>query len=253
MTPSLVIADDATAVAREAAERLTQAIERAVAARGRAVIAMTGGGTARTIYEELASAAGPWRHRIDWSTLHCCWSDERHVPPSHPDSNFGMAREALLSGVAIPASHLHRMRGELEDAHQAAAGYAAELAELRAGTGEGGFLADVSLLGIGEDAHIASIFPGSSALHERERLAVAVRQPQQGTWRITMTPPALLDAETIIVAATGARKADAVAAALSAPLDAEHWPAQLLRPAGGRVTWIIDRPAAAGWRDEPRG
>lgn len=248
--PTVTIAGDAAAVADQAAARLTQAIERAVAARGRAVIALTGGGTARTIYERLASAAGPWRHRIDWSSLHCWWSDERHVPPSHPDSNFGMARDVLLTEVAIPAPHLHRMRGELEDAQRAAAGYAAELAALRKGTG-GGFLADVSLLGMGEDAHIASIFPGSSALYERERLAVAVRPPHLGTWRITMTPPALLDAATIVVAATGARKAAAVAAALSAPLDVARWPAQLLRAAGGRAAWIIDRPAAARWRDAP--
>jgi 6-phosphogluconolactonase len=97
----------------------------------------------------------------------------------------------------------------------------------------------------------ASIFPGSRALHERERLAVAVRPPHLGTWRITMTPPALLDAETIVVAGTGARKEQAVAAALSAPLDVERWPAQLLRGAGDRVAWIIDRPAAARWRDAP--
>ncbi len=247
----MTIAGDAAAVARDAAARLTQAIERAVAARGRAVIALTGGGTARTVYEQLANPAGPWRHRIDWSNLHYWWSDERHVPPSHPDSNFGMAREVLLAHVPIPASHLHRMRGELEDAHQAAASYAVELAGWRGGTAGDGFLADVSLLGIGEDAHIASLFPGSNALDERERLAVAVRPPHLGTWRITMTPPALLDAETIVVAATGARKADAVAVALSAPLDVERWPAQLLRAAGSRVTWIIDRTAAARWRGEP--
>ncbi len=142
---------DADALADTAAERLTRLIEQAIAERHVARIALAGGTTPHATYTALADASRPWRRRIDWSRVHLFWSDDRHVPPDHPDSNFGMADRALVQHVPIPAGHVHRIRAELPDPHQAASEYASELPEAF----------DVMLLGLGEDCHIGSIFPAA--------------------------------------------------------------------------------------------
>jgi 6-phosphogluconolactonase len=193
--------------------------------------------------------------------VHLFWGDERHVPPDHQDSNFGMANEAMVKHVPVPASQVHRMRGEMPDAREAAAEY------------EGAVPPDpfdVMLLGLGEDAHIASIFPGGPLLpqvglgsHPSSKYdlgdgatqgwagdrAAAVWAPHLNSWRITLTPPALLNSRQIVMLVAGEAKAGAVAAALEADEDVRRWPAQLLR--GAPVDWLIDRPAARGLRALP--
>jgi 6-phosphogluconolactonase len=243
----LTIVSDADALAVRAAERVTRHIEGAVAEHGGAVVALTGGRTPQQLYGLLAADAHPWRARIDWSRVHLLWGDERHVPPEHPDSNFGMANRALIEHVPIPASQVHRMRGELADAGDAARQYEQVLRGAFAAAGRVDRTFDLMLLGLGEDAHIASIFPESPLLEpdaEPGARAAAVWAPSLRAWRLTLTPAALLDARAIVVAAAGEAKAAAVRAALELPEDVARYPAQILRSAGDRVEWIIDIAAS---------
>ena len=247
---------DSDVLADAAAQRLTVLIEQAIAARGRAMVSLTGGTTPRDAYEALADRARPWRDRIDWSRVHLFWGDERHVPPDHRDSNFGMANEALIRHVTIPAGQVHRMRGELADPVAAAAAYAQQLPDVF----------DVMLLGLGEDCHIASIFPGSELLAsgrgarssgapltddtvpaKTDGTVAAVRSPA-GQWRITLTPPAILNSRDIVMLVAGEAKSAAVAGAIDGALDVENCPAQLLREADDRLEWMLDTAAASRLR-----
>jgi len=249
----VTVLNDEEALAEAAAERVTSLIETSVSARRSAVVCLAGGRTPRKLYERLADASHPWRSRIDWAGVHVFWGDERHVPPDHPGSNFGMAHRALLAHVPIPANQVHRIRGEVPDAAAAAREYVHLLPATF----------DVMLLGLGEDAHIASIFPGSPLLemgsdpihkstqgvessHEGglSPLVAAVWAAHLNAWRITLTPQELLDARAILVIVSGENKAAAARAALDGPVDEVRWPAQLLRAAGDRVEWIMDAAAA---------
>jgi len=237
----VTLVDDDEQLAATGALRITTLIELAVAARDSAVICLAGGRTPERLYETLADERQPWRARIDWSRVHVFWGDERHVPPDHPDSNFGMAYRTLLSRVPIPPHQIHRIEGERPDAHEAARHYEPEVRDRTF---------DVMLLGLGEDAHIASIFPGSPLIDERSVRVAAAWVPHLKAWRITLTPMALLDSRAILVMASGPKKADAVRAAVTRSEDVMRYPAQLLRRAGDRVEWVIDR-AAARWLDAP--
>ena len=236
----LTVADNEVELASRAAERIAQLIAAAASAHGSAIVSLTGGATPRRLYSALADPRQPWRSRIPWPQVQLFWGDERHVPPDHSDSNYRMAKTTLLDYVPIPADHVHRMRGELPDAREAAADYERTL--------NSAF--DVMLLGVGEDAHIASIFPASELLDTRverptRRRVAAIWVPHLDAWRITFTPDAILDSRAIVVLVAGANKADAVHAALHEPLDVQKYPAQLLRSAGDRVEWFVDRAAAA--------
>lgn len=249
----LKVVADKTAMSEAAAERITSLIEIAVAARGVAAVSLTGGDTPDLLYQFLADQSRPWRTRIDWGHVHLFWGDEREVPPDHSESNFGLANRLLLQHVAVPPTQIHRMRGELP-ASDAGRLYDALLRARRDQVA--GPLFDVMLLGIGANAHIASIFPNSPILERSERserFATGVHVPQISQWRITMTPTALLDSAAIIVIAAGSSKADAISAALESVLDVGRYPAQLLRAAGDRVEWIIDSAASARWRGVPPG
>jgi 6-phosphogluconolactonase len=238
------------AMAAAAAERIASHVAAAIAARGSALVCLTGGGTAEHVYQRLADPA-LWQHRIDWTRVHLFWGDERHVPPDHADSNFGMAQRAFVSRVPVPPAQVHRMRAELPDAAVAAREYEHELRRGFAAAGRADTAFDLMLLGLGEDAHIASIFPespllaGSAAPPAEAARVAAVRAPHLHAWRITLTPPAILDARIILVIASGAEKAEAVRAALDRLDNLRAAPAQLLRAAGGRVEWIMDAAAAA--------
>ena len=253
MAPLTIVADKA-AMSEAAAERITSLVETAVSSRDVAAVSLTGGGTPDLLYQFLADRNRPWRDRIDWSHVHLFWGDEREVPPDHPESNFGLANRLLLHHVAVPATQIHRMRGELP-ASDAGRLYDALLRARRDQIA--GPLFDVMLLGIGANAHIASIFPNSPLLERSERperserLATGVHVPEISQWRVTVTPPALLDSAAIVVIANGSSKADAISAALEGALDVARCPAQLLRAAGDRVEWIMDSAASARLRGVP--
>ena len=240
----LTVASDEGQLAELAGERVTQLIVQAVADRGTASVSLAGGTTPRRLYANLADARQQWRDRIPWAEVHLFWGDERHVPPDHPDSNYGMAKAALLDHVPIPAEHVHRIRGELPDAHEAADDYDLVVS---------GFSRtsrfDLMLLGLGEDAHIASIFPRSNLLEVTQsstvHRVVAVWAPHLGVWRITLTPETILGSQAIVVLVAGANKAEAVRTTLEGPLDVVTYPAQLLRSGDDRVEWFLDRAAAS--------
>lgn len=227
----LTIAEHAEALAERAAERFIAIVTEAVRARQIAFVCLTGGGTAKRPYELLA--ADGFRERVPWDHLHLYWGDERHVPPDHRESNYRMARDAFVMHVPIPAAHVHRIRGELTP-EEAVRLYERELPERF----------DLMLLGLGEDAHIASIFPGSPVLNERSRRVVATWVSHLKSYRITISPPVILASLRIMMMVAGPAKAAAVAAAIEASPDPVRYPAHLLRAAGDRVEWFIDRAAA---------
>lgn len=244
----LTVADDEVDLASRAAERIARLIADAVDVRGSAVVSLTGGTTPRRLYSTLADSRQPWRNRIPWPQVQLFWGDERHVPPDDPDSNYRMARVTLLDYVPVPADHVHRIRGELPDAHAAATDYHRTL-DTVASAFRRKTLFDLMLLGVGADAHIASIFPGSELLESavERRLTgrvAAIWAAHLEAWRITLTPEAILDSRAIVVLVAGPGKADAVRAALHEPMDVQKYPAQLLRSAGDRVEWFVDRGAA---------
>ena len=209
----------------------------AIAERGRFTIALAGGSTPAALYGLLASP--PLSAGTDWSRWHVFWGDERCVPPDHPDSNYGMARRALLDRVPIPPAHVHRMAGE-DAPHRAADTYAAVLSEALAPDGR----LDLVLLGIGGDGHTASLFPNTAALSETERPVVANWVPHLHAHRITLTLPALNRARHVAVLATGADKADAVRRSLAPhPGDATP-PIALVAPEDTPVVWYLKQDAA---------
>lgn len=207
----------------------------AIDARGRFTVALTGGATPKETYELLATE--PYAARVDWSRVHVFWGDERCVPSDHADSNFRMARAALLDHVAIPATNIHRMRGE-DDPILAAAAYERLLDEIVPDR------FDLILLGMGADGHIASLFPHTPALHETVRRVYAQYVDAVGMWRLTLTPVAINRAAHITFMVAGAGKADAVARVHAGPNKPDAIPAQLTKAATGRVLWLVDAAAA---------
>jgi 6-phosphogluconolactonase len=239
---SVTVLVDRNALMRTAAERVIRAAGAALAERGRFNWALSGGSTPAALFRLLASPGNV--ERIDWLRVHFFWSDERSVAPDHADSNFRMAREALLDAVAPPPSHVHRLRGELPPA-AAAEAYEAELARCFGVAPGSGFPAfDLVLLGMGADGHTASLFPGTSALRETQRWVVENDVPSLGTTRLTFTLPLINAAQRALFLVTGADKAErleqVVAGRASPPL-----PAQLVRPRGAAPDWLVDAEAGS--------
>jgi 6-phosphogluconolactonase len=233
---------DAEALARAAAEEVVAAAVRAVAARGRFTLALSGGSTPRRLYALLADPAAPFRARVPWAQTDVFFGDERPVPPDHPDSNYRMAREALLAHV--PVASVHRIRGEDPAAAEAYEG------ELRAffAVPPGGAppRLDLVLLGLGPDGHTASLFPGSEALDETVRWVRSPVVARLGTRRTTLTLPVLDRARAVLFLVAGADKAPALAQVLAPAPGAAPLPAARVRPDGGTVSWLVDRAAASG-------
>src|SRR5215212_4522615 len=194
---------DAESVARAAAEVFVRLSIEAVGGRGAFSVALSGGTTPRRVYELLAS--DEYRARVEWPKVHVFFGDERNVPPDHADSNYRMAREALLSKVPIPGDNVYRMHGEL-DANEAAKQYGEMLKEK---FGDGGL--DMVLLGMGDDGHTASLFPGTEALGETKHRCVANYVEKLKAWRITLTAPFINRARCATVLVSGKSKAERLA------------------------------------------
>ena len=241
--PDVVVLPDLAAVAAEAAERFAAICARAVASRGACAVALSGGETPKLLYARLA--AEPYRRRVPWDRLQVFWGDERCVPPDDPRSNFRLAHEMLLSKVPVPATSVHRMPGDAADHEAAAEAYAATLRAVVPPTSDGWPRFDLVLLGLGDNAHTASLFPRTAALRERDRAVVASFIEEEGMWRMTLTVPVLIRAAEILFLVSGASKAEAVRAVLEGPADPDDLPAALIRPVDGRVTWLLDVPAAS--------
>ena len=238
----IVVAADADALTAATEGTLRPAIAQAIAGRGRAWIALAGGRTPRAVYERLAQGGTPI---IDWTKVHVAFGDERLVPPDHADSNYGMARAALLSRVPVPEAQVHRIQGELPTTAAAAAAYGEALADAFSLAPGSVPVFDVVLLGIGADGHTASLFPGTPALHEKVCLAIGVQAPAPPVDRVSLTFPVLNAAREVVILTAGADKAVAVRRALADDGDVDTCPVRGIQPPGGRVTWHLDRAAAS--------
>lgn len=229
------------AVAESFADRAIQAVSE----RGRFSVALTGGSGPVRAYRLLGEE--PLRSRIPWEGAHLFWGDERCVPPGHARSNFRMANEAFISRVPIPPANVHRMRGEL-GAEAGAAAYAGELAAF---FGPGVPRFDLIHLGVGPDGHVASLFPFTDALRERERPVTTNLHLPLGEPRITLTLPVLNAATRIELPVMGADKAAIVWAVLRGPIDPYRFPAQFVRPSEGEMVWMMDAGAVGRMDPHP--
>jgi 6-phosphogluconolactonase len=235
---------DSAAFARRAVQYIVEMASEAVQARGRARIAISGGATPKAAFELLADPDRPWMRRMPWEKLDLFWVDERAVPPDDDASNFRMTREALLDHVPLHPSQIHRIEGEL-DPEAAAARYESELRDSFRLEGAETPRFDLIALGMGDDGHTASIFPHTDAVHEMNRLALANRVPQKDAWRITLSWPVINHASSVFFLIAGADKAAVLSEVFTGPLEVERLPSQLIRPASGILTLILDRAAAA--------
>lgn len=244
MKPEIRIVEDATELYRAAADEFSRRAAEAVREKGSFAVALSGGSTPRGLYALLArEESDPVGTRIPWQQIRFFWGDERHVPPDHPDSNYRLAYEALLSKVPVPAGYIHRIPAERPDPSEAAEEYARTLQE-HVGLGDGGLPRfDLVLLGMGPDGHTASLFSGSAAVHERARLVVAPWIEKLRTYRITLTPPVLNNAACVLFLVAGPDKADTLHAVLSGGDQPDRFPAQIIRPSNGQLIWLVDRAA----------
>jgi 6-phosphogluconolactonase len=243
MKVEIKVFPDIAAVAQNAAQRLATLAEEAVQARGVFTLALSGGSTPRALYSLLADDP-TFRTRLPWNSIHYFWGDERFVPPDHPDSNFGMASEVLLSRVPVPPQNIHRVHTELGDPEKTAEAYETELRKFFS-TPEGQFPRfDLILLGLGPDGHTASLFPNSPALNEQVKLVVANWVEKFLSYRITMTFPVLNNGATVMFLVTGPEKAEAVKSVIGGASD-KPLPAQLVRPTNGQLIWFLDQAAAS--------
>ena len=242
MTERVKVVDGPDELAEAAARAAVADLEAAVEAHGTATWVLTGGGTPVAAYRRLA--ASDLRSGVEWERIRVAMGDERCVPVTDPDSNWGQAAAALLDHVPVPASHLLRPQGEL-GAEAAADAYQAALAELPP-VPDGSPRLDVVWLGVGEDGHCLSLFPGRPELEVTDRLVVPVHDsPKPPPDRISLTLAALAGTERLLVLAAGPGKADPVARARAGddrlPLTRA---VATVRSAGGSVTWLLDRAAA---------
>jgi 6-phosphogluconolactonase len=226
MGPEIIVVADPTELAEAAAEWIMKRVRATLADQGHCSLMLTGGSTPGRVYERLAAEPAFPRARVTYYL-----GDERCVPPTDPESNYRLALETLFPDGPPAGTVIHRMRGEDPEADKAAADYAALVPDI----------VDVLLLGVGPDGHVASLFPGSNALHEGRHKALAVIGPKPPPRRLTVTPPVIRSARHVLVMATGAAKAPVLARALREPVDPAALPVQLAL--GG--TWILDREAAA--------
>jgi 6-phosphogluconolactonase len=239
--PEIIICRDAGELAQRAAEHFAALAEAAIARSGRFAVALSGGSTPRAAYGILASPE--FSGRVDWPRVHLFWGDERCVPPDHADSNFRMVEEALLAKIRIPPENIYRMPGEKEPV-AAAAVYEAELRKFFAVKRGGWPRFDLIFLGLGDDGHTASLFPGAAALDEADRWVAAVYVEQFRSYRLTLTPPAINAAAQVTFLVSGANKAKIVGEILAAGDGFDDYPAGRMRPTNGRLTWLIDEDAA---------
>jgi 6-phosphogluconolactonase len=225
-----------------AAERVAEDMRQAVAARGRCIIALSGGSTPRGLHQRLA--ATPLRDRIPWQHMYVIWGDERYVPHTDPESNYRMARETLLDHVPIPADQILPMPTSAGDPAQAAAGYEQQLRRL-AGNAE--FRIDIAIMGMGPDGHTASLFPEHPGLDAPAgQLVIAIDgSPKPPPRRLTLTIAALNRVGIAMFLVAGADKAEMVRDVLQGPAEPRRRPAQFIQAPQGRLIWLLDAAAGA--------
>lgn len=252
MNREIRILPDGAAVAKRAAQEFVQAAAAALREKGSFDVALAGGSTPKALYSLLVSDAA-LRSQVPWDKIHLFFGDERHVGPGHPDSNFRMATEAMISKAQLNKEQVTRIKSEYPDAEEAAQEYEQALQsyfKLKAGEFP---RFDLLLAGMGNEGHTLSLFPGTKALHADGRIVVRNWVGKLYAERITLTAPAASNAALIICMVTGADKAPALKAVLEGPYEPEQLPAQLLQPINGKLLWLVDTAAGSMLATETQG
>jgi 6-phosphogluconolactonase len=231
-----------SALAEGVADFLANTVEETLRRKPCVRLVLSGGSTPRRLYQTLARPE--WAKRIDWTSVLLFFGDERCVPPDHPDSNYGMAKAALIDPLRIAPHHVMRMHGEAEP-DQAAPHYETTIREAFAQDQAAVPRFDLVFLGLGDDGHTASLFPASPALHEQTRLVVTTSSPIGISRRLTMTLPLLNAAEAVVFLVTGAAKASVLRRVIEDSKSTAPLPASHIRPTNGRLIWYVDRAAAS--------
>jgi 6-phosphogluconolactonase len=233
----LIATPDPAQAAREACARMTRAIHEALKERGTATIALSGGSSPIEAYRCLS------QQPIDWSKIHVYWVDERAVPPDSDRSNYGSAKKALLDAIPIPPANVHRMRGEDPDLTKAAADYEEELRDTIRAKVAGLPALDLVVLGVGDDGHTASLFPGEETVNITDRLVAAVPARNGREARLTLTAPMLETAKASTVIVLGKSKHEPLERIWAVNGDIKETPGRVIRNFRGAITWVIDRAA----------
>jgi 6-phosphogluconolactonase len=243
----VVVLPDARSLAQHAAELLRDLTREVVADRANAYIALSGGSTPKAMGAILG--AQPMRDEVPWGSLHVFWGDERWAPIDSPDSNAGEALRGYLDSVPIPRSQVHPFETSGDPA-ESAANYERLIKTVVPGSPMPMF--DLILLGMGDDGHTASLFPGTAALAVTDRLVAENQVEKLNATRLTFTAPLINAARHVAFLVTGAGKAERLAQVLDGPQDPMQLPSQLVRPTHGQLTWLVDKAAAADLAREPR-
>jgi 6-phosphogluconolactonase len=243
---------DADELALKAAQRFARLADQYVVGCGRFTVALSGGSTPRAMFSLLAEH--PFADTVPWSSIYFFWGDERCVPPDHPDSNYRMANETLLSKVPVPAQNIFRIPAETPEPERAAETYAATITSFflagagatKSGTAPLSNLPrfDLVFLGMGPDGHTASLFPHSAALQAGEQMVVANYVEKFKAHRITLTAAAINNARNVTFLAAGEDKAEALKNVLEGPPEPDLYPSQMIRPTNGTLLWMVDEAAA---------
>lgn len=240
MKPEIRIFKNVEELSRDAAAMFAAHAARSIGERGQFLVALNGGGTPARLFQLLASDHGD---KLDWINIYIFWGDERLVPAEDPESSYGQAQQLFLSHVQIPENNIHPINGGLNPT-DAAADYANTLKSFAAPPLEFPRF-DLVYLGMGEDGHTASIFPGSALDVTAPVVAVTAHYQDRPAQRVTLTPPVFNQARRIAFMVTGERKARTLAEVLSTRYNPELYPAQRIEPENGRVTWLVDEDAAS--------
>ncbi|WP_068469221.1 6-phosphogluconolactonase [Candidatus Protochlamydia phocaeensis] len=232
----IIIPGDAQQTISFCAQQFIEIGQQAIASHGFFAVALSGGQTPHAIFKELSQPA--YRQKLDWKKVLCFWSDERSVPPDHPESNYLTAMQAGLATLPIPKEHIFRMQAEM-DIEENAANYESLIRQWIPSCSF-----DLVMLGMGEDGHTASLFPRTHGLHTKDRLAIANYVPQKHTWRMSLTYECIHDAKVICIYALGKRKAAMVADVLMGPYDPDNYPVQRVGTSAHKALWILDKEAS---------
>jgi 6-phosphogluconolactonase len=244
--PNIQIYPDIENLAHAAADLFTRFASEAIEVQGVFSVALSGGSTPQSLFKILA--AKPYTMRIDWSKVHLFWGDERCVPPEHPDSNYFHAQNILIAKIDIPKTNVHRIPTEFPP-EQAARQYEETLVNYFSSPASqtehqnAGF--DLVLLGMGDDGHTASLFPGTPAVREEKRWVAPVYVEKLNAWRITLTPALLNCSTRVAFLVSGSGKSSTLQKVIYGTFQPDRYPAQVIRPGGEEPLWLVDEAAAA--------
>ena len=245
MRPEIHIFKDLEKLSRAAAELFIEQAALSIAERNQFLVALNGGSTPNRLFQLLATE---YQGNVDWSKVHVFWGDERCVPPEDPGSSYGQARDLLLSHVPIPQANIHRVKGELDPA-AASDDYARDLKEFASAPLDWPRF-DLVYLGMGEDGHTASLFPGSPVDVSEPTMPVTAQYQDRPANRVTLTPAVFNSGRIIVFMATGEKKAQTFAEVISDRYNPERYPAQRIRPDHGTLIWLVDEAAAGKLPEE---